>query len=107
VPSARGESDRTCAAGQAASVSAASIVTAHTAGQIISVVTVQAADQPAALAVALAVVSAALKPLLAGVVACRSGEMDGRGTLGSRCVKTRKTQRARACPGNVRGRTAG
>ncbi len=47
-------------AGQAASARAASIVTAHTAGQIISVVTVQAADQPAAVAVALAVVSDAL-----------------------------------------------
>jgi hypothetical protein len=32
------------AAGQAASARAASIVSAHTAGQIISVVTVQAAD---------------------------------------------------------------
>ena len=48
------------AAGQAASARAASIVSAHTAGQIISVVTVQAADQPAAVAVALAVVSEAL-----------------------------------------------
>jgi hypothetical protein len=45
---------------QAASARAASIVTAHTAGQIISVVTVQAADQPAAVAIALAVVSEAL-----------------------------------------------
>ena len=49
------------AAGQAASARAASIVSAHTASQIISIVTVLAADQPAAVAVALAVVSDALK----------------------------------------------
>ena len=49
------------AAQQAASARAASIVSAHTAGQIVSVVTVVAADQPAAVAVALAVVSDALK----------------------------------------------
>jgi len=40
---------------------AASVVSAHTAGQIVSIVTVPAADQPAAVAVALAVVSDALK----------------------------------------------
>ena len=45
------------AAGQAASARAASIVSAHTASQIVSVVTVLAADQLAAVAVALAVVS--------------------------------------------------
>jgi len=49
------------AAQQAASARAASIVSAHTAGQIVSIVTVLAADQPAAVAVALAVVSDALK----------------------------------------------
>ena len=49
------------AAEQAASASAASIVSAHTASQIISTVTVLAADQPAVVAVALAVVSDALK----------------------------------------------
>ena len=49
------------AAGQAASARAASIVSAHTASQIISIVTVLAADQPAAAAVALAVVSDTLK----------------------------------------------
>jgi hypothetical protein len=49
------------AAGQAASARAASIVSAHTASQIISIVTVLAADQPAAVAVALAVVSDAPK----------------------------------------------
>ena len=49
------------AAEQAASARAASIVSAHTASQIISMVTVLAADQPAAVAVALAVVSDALK----------------------------------------------
>ena len=42
-------------------------MTTHTAGQIISVVTVQAADRPAAVAVVLAVVSAALKPCLPGL----------------------------------------
>ena len=49
------------AARQAASARAASIVSAHTAGQIVSIVTVLAADQPTAVAVALAVVSDALK----------------------------------------------
>ncbi len=51
------------AAEQAASARAASIVSAHTARQIISIVTVTvpAADRPAAVAVALAVVSDALK----------------------------------------------
>ena len=48
------------AAQQAASARAASIASAHTAGQIISVVTVHAADRPAAVAIALAVVSEAL-----------------------------------------------
>jgi hypothetical protein len=48
------------AAEQAASARAGSIVSAHTASQIISTVTVLAADQPAAVAVALAVVSDAL-----------------------------------------------
>ena len=36
-------------------------MSAHTASQIISIVTVLAADQPAAVAVALAIVSDALK----------------------------------------------
>ena len=49
------------AAGQAASARAASIVTAHTASQIVSIVTVLAVEQPAAVAVALAVVSDALR----------------------------------------------
>ena len=49
------------AARQAASARAASIVSTHTAGQIVSIVTVMAADQPAAVAVALAVVSDALR----------------------------------------------
>ncbi len=49
------------AARQAASARAASIVSAHTAGQIVSAVTVLAADQPAAVAVALTVMSDALK----------------------------------------------
>jgi hypothetical protein len=49
------------AAEQAASARSASIMSAHTASQIISIVTVLAADQPAAVAVALAVVSDALK----------------------------------------------
>ena len=47
---------------QAASGRAASIVSTHTASQIISMVTVLAADQPSAVAVALAVVSDALQP---------------------------------------------
>ena len=44
------------------------IVTAHTARQIISVVTVQAADQSAAVAVAPAVVSEALRRLVASSI---------------------------------------
>ena len=49
------------AAELAASARAASVVSAHTASQIVSIVSVQAAGQPAAVAVALAVVSDALK----------------------------------------------
>jgi hypothetical protein len=49
--------DFAVAAERAASARAASIVSAHTASQIVSIVTVLAADQPAALAV----VSDALK----------------------------------------------
>ena len=49
------------AAEQAASARAASVVSAHTAGQIISVVTIHAADQPAAVAVVLAVMCEALR----------------------------------------------
>lgn len=45
---------------QAASARAASVMSAHTAEKIINIVTVQAADRPAAVAVALAVVSDAL-----------------------------------------------
>ena len=49
------------AAEQAASARTASIMSAHTANQIVSTVTVLAADQPAAVAIALAVVSDALR----------------------------------------------
>jgi hypothetical protein len=49
------------AAGQAASARGASVMSAHTAEKIISIVTVKAADRPAAVAVALAVVSEALR----------------------------------------------
>jgi hypothetical protein len=52
----------------AGSARAASIVSAHTASQIVSVVTVLAADQPAAVAVALAVVSEALNRLVASSI---------------------------------------
>jgi hypothetical protein len=45
---------------QAASSKNASVMTAHTAEKIISIVTVQTADRSSALAVALAVVSEAL-----------------------------------------------
>ena len=56
-----GPAEFAVAAGQAAACRAASVVTAHTAGQIISVVTIHAVDRPAAVAVALAVVSEALR----------------------------------------------
>ena len=49
------------AAEQAASSRAATVVSAHTAEQIISVIPVQPADWSAAVAVALAVVSEALR----------------------------------------------
>ena len=57
----RTPADFAVAAEQAASARAASITSAHTARQIVSIVTVLAADQPAAVAVALAVVSDALR----------------------------------------------
>ena len=59
------ESEFAVAAEQAASASAVNIVSAHTASQIISVVTVLAADQPATVVVALAVVSEALRSPIA------------------------------------------
>jgi hypothetical protein len=46
---------------KAASSRNVNVMSAHTAEQIISIVTVQAADRPAAVAVALAVVSEALR----------------------------------------------
>jgi hypothetical protein len=49
------------AAEQAASTRSASIMSAHTAEKIISIVTVQAVDRPTAVAIALAVVSEALR----------------------------------------------
>ncbi len=60
------------AAERAASTRDASVVSAHTAGQIISVVTVETADRTAAVAVALAVVSEALRRPVAS--SSRSGE---------------------------------
>jgi len=48
-------------AGQTALSNNASVVSAHTAEQILSVVTVQTADRSAYVAVALAIVSEALK----------------------------------------------
>ncbi len=55
-----GPAEFATAAEQAALSRNARVVSAHTAGQIISVVTVRTADQPSATAVALAVVSEAL-----------------------------------------------
>ena len=56
-----GPAEFAMAAKIAASSRSASVVTAHTAEQIISVITVQAADRPAAVTVALAVVAEALR----------------------------------------------
>jgi hypothetical protein len=56
-----GPADFAIAAEQAASERAAGVMSAHTADQIISVVTIWAADRPAAVSVALDVVSEALK----------------------------------------------
>src|SRR5277367_4589396 len=50
------------AASKAASSSNASVISAHTAEEIICVVSVTAPDRPAAVAVALAVVADALRP---------------------------------------------
>ena len=59
---------------RAASSRTASVVSAHTAEQIICVVTVETSDKPAAVAVALAVVSEALNPATAlmpgGLLTC-------------------------------------
>ncbi len=52
------------AAEQAASAWAASGISAHTADKIISIITVQAGDRPAAVAIALAVISEALTLLV-------------------------------------------
>ena len=60
--------DFAVAAERAASARAASIVSAHTASQIVSIVTVLAVDQPAAAAVALAVVSDALNHRVASSI---------------------------------------
>jgi hypothetical protein len=59
LPLAPNPDEIVAAAKQAASTRSASIMRAHTAEKIISMVTVQAVDQPAAVAVALAVVSEA------------------------------------------------
>ena len=55
-----GPAEFAAAADRAASSRSASVVTAHTAEQIISVVTVRTADRPSAVTVALAVVAEAL-----------------------------------------------
>ena len=49
------------AAGQVAASRNASVMSAYTAEKIISIVTVQTADRPSAMAVALTVVSGALR----------------------------------------------
>jgi hypothetical protein len=49
------------AAEQAASARSVSIMSAHTAEKIIGIVTAQAVDRPAAVAIALAVISEALR----------------------------------------------
>jgi hypothetical protein len=69
-----GPAEFAVAAGQAACRRAASVVTAHTAGQIISVVTVHAVDRPAAVAVALAVISEALRRPV-GPPSLRTGQL--------------------------------
>ena len=61
TPSDADPAESAVAAEQAASSRAASVVSAHTADQIISVVTVQTADRSSALAVALAVVPDVLR----------------------------------------------
>jgi hypothetical protein len=59
----RGLAEFATAASQAASRRSASIMWAYTARQIVSVVTVYASDRLAAAAIALALVSEALRPV--------------------------------------------
>jgi hypothetical protein len=73
-----GPAEFAMAAKLAAASRSASVVTAHTAEQIISVVTVQAADRPSAVTVALAVVAEALR-CPAGPSVPGSGEVSRRG----------------------------
>jgi hypothetical protein len=56
-----GPSEFGVAAGQAAASRNATVMTAHTAEKIISIVSVQAVDRPSAVAVALAVMAEALR----------------------------------------------
>jgi hypothetical protein len=56
-----GPSECGVAAGQAAASRNAGVITAHTAEKIISIVTVEAGDRSSAVAIALAVVSEALR----------------------------------------------
>ena len=60
------------AADLAASARAASVVSAHTASQIVTIVAVRVGDLPAALAVALAVVSDTLKSPIASAFHAKS-----------------------------------
>jgi hypothetical protein len=69
-----GPSEFGIAAGQAAASRNASVMSAHTAEKIISTVSVEAADRPSAVTVALAVVSQALgSPDHRGEPACSPG----------------------------------
>jgi hypothetical protein len=56
-----GPAEFAVAAQRAAALRTASVMTAHTARPVISVVSVHAADRPAAVGIALAVVSEALR----------------------------------------------
>jgi hypothetical protein len=60
-----GPAEFAVAAEQAASARAATVMSAHTAQKVISIVTVLAADRPAAVAIALAVISDTLTCLAA------------------------------------------
>jgi hypothetical protein len=85
--------DFALAAAQAGSDRAASVVTAHTADQIISLVTVYSIDRPAAVAVALAVASEALKRPVVSTIRSRDrhSRLDAvvRRTGVPRCSSTR------------------
>jgi hypothetical protein len=91
------------AAEKAASSRNASIMSAHTASQIVSIVTVLAADQPVAVAVGLAVVADALnRPIASSILFTRCIEAylpkGSTGDSSSSSLKARKPNSSGSTP---------